>query len=76
MVDQITQVVQNLDGSWTFNFTFDNGSGTLTNTTIPVPPGTNDVSAARSAAIATAKEQKQAWLAVIANQEEIGTVSR
>jgi len=37
MTDQITSVTQNQDGSFAFNFTFDNGSGVLGNTVVLLP---------------------------------------
>ena len=75
MADQITQVVQNADGSWTFSFTFDNGAGVMTNTTIPVPPGVLSAADAKVAALATAKSTKASWMQGLQNQSVIGAVS-
>lgn len=38
MADQITSVIQNPDGSYSFGFIFDNGAGATGNTWVFLPP--------------------------------------
>ena len=55
MADTINSVIANEDGSYTFNFTFDNGAGILGNTVVnlPAPVGTPAVYAADGVTVIT-----------------------
>ena len=89
MADQITSAMPNSDGSWTFGFTFDNGSGLLGNTliTLPVPTATVDGSGnpvdavpytpetAKAAVLPIAKATKDNWLATFSTASIIGEVT-
>ena len=79
MGDHITAAASNADGSWAFNYTFDNGSGTTCQHTIVVEaPSEGEpewtASTAKEQSIVLARAQKEAWLAEIASHQITGNV--
>jgi hypothetical protein len=80
MADSINSATQNEDGSWVFNFTFDNGSGVLGNTNVVLPAPEDGVEtytpeAAKAAVLPIATAQKAAWVAALGVSVITGTVT-
>ena len=89
MSDQITSAKPNADGSWTFGFSFDNGSGVTgtTNIMLPAPQPTTDGNGniiaavpytditAKAAVLPLALAVKNNWLAAMAANNIVGPVT-
>ncbi len=67
--DVINTATQNADNSWSFNVTFDNGSGLFGNTNVilPAPSDGSELiqSAAESAMTPIAAAQKAYWVSIV-----------
>ena len=79
MGDHITAAASNEDGSWAFNYTFDNGSGiTIQRTIVVDAPSEGEpewtASTAKDQSIVLARLEKDAWLAEIASHQITGDV--
>ena len=78
MADKITSVISNLDGSYTFGFDFDNGSGILGETYVQLPIPSNGIpytlETAKAAILPIATIQKAAWIAEIGDLNIVGNV--
>ena len=89
MADKITSAMPNTDGSWTFGFTFDNGSGVLgtTSITLSAPTPTVDgngnpvdavpytAETAKAPVLPIALATKNNWLATLSTASIIGDVA-
>lgn len=73
--DVINSQIQNDDGSWSFNVTFDNGSGLFGNTNVyvyvPDSGVAYDLSGAKLAMPAVAAAQKSHWVSVVGGDQTI-----
>jgi hypothetical protein len=79
MSDQITGVQSNADGSFSFNFIFDNGAGVTGSTVVELPAPTDGstytLETAKAAVLSIASVQKATWLSGLNATAVVGPVT-